>query len=124
MLNTKNQKFMKKQLIEMSQDFIVECDNLECDYKIENTTKDPFISTENYIDMPCPQCGQNLLTIDDYLASEKFLKTVKWINKWFSWILFFVPKKSEVEENVTIYHHDGKVTIENRSNNTSPIKTM
>lgn len=111
---------MKKQIIEISQDFIVECDNPECDYKIENTTKDPFICTKNFIDMPCPKYGQNLLTKEDYQASEKFLNVAKWINRLFSWILIFIPKKSEVEENVIIHHHAGKVTIEIKEQENAP----
>jgi hypothetical protein len=103
---------MKRQLIETEQEFLVVCDNKECGYQVVNETKSPDVCTKEYINKPCPNCGQNLLTFDDYMESEKFLAKIKWINKWFSWLLFFTPKSIQVEERVSVHHHEGKVTIE------------
>ena len=67
------------------------CDNEQCSYVYEiPSDKDMSL----YVDQPCPQCGENLLTIEDYLRHKSFIKNVKWINKWFGWIGYFLPKDS------------------------------
>lgn len=100
---------MKRQLIEMTQDYLIQCDNPDCKLRIPNPTKDPFADTKKYIDMPCPRCGENLLTQKDYDDSMKFLRTIQWVNKYFSWIAYIFPngKKRTVNAHV----HDGEVKI-------------
>lgn len=95
-----------RKLIEMSQEYLIVCDNKECDYKIENTTKDPYVDTISYINAPCPKCGENLLTVEDYLSVRKMTRIVNWVNKWFSWTTIFTSKKSEIQE-VTVHCHKG-----------------
>lgn len=97
---------MKRKLIEMHQEFLIVCDNNQCDYKIKNPTGDPNEDTHAYINMPCPNCGENLLTIQDYLQSQKVLKAVNWLNKWLSWTMIFVPKKVK-KESVSVHCHNG-----------------
>lgn len=97
---------MKRQLIEMHQEYLVGCDNKECDYKVKNESGDPNEDISEFLNMPCPKCGENLLTEEDYLQSLRFLKFVNWINKWFSWILFFTPKNAKVKK-IEVHHHKG-----------------
>ena len=39
------------------------CDNPNCDYKNENVL---FEDYSEWLDKPCPKCGENLLTQEDY----------------------------------------------------------
>lgn len=100
---------MKRQLIEMSQQYLIQCDNPNCDYVIPNPTKNPFEDTKKYIDMPCPVCGENLLTQQDYDDSMKILKQVIWINKWFSWLAYLFPKGKK--RTINAHVHDGELKI-------------
>lgn len=97
---------MKRKLIEIHQEHSIVCDNKECDYKIKSTTGDPNEDISGYLNMPCPKCGENLLTEQDYLQSLKALKVVNWLNKWFSWIMFFVPKNA-TKESYSVHFHNG-----------------
>lgn len=100
----------KRQLIEMTQEYLIQCDNDNCDYTIPNPTKDPFEDTKQYINMPCPKCGENLLTQKDYDDSMTFLKKIMWINKYFSWLTYFSSKR-ENPIMVETHVHDNKITI-------------
>jgi len=97
---------MKRKLIEMRQEYSIVCDNKKCDYKIKNINEDPNEDISCYLNMPCPKCSENLLTEQDYLQSLKILKTVNWLNKWFSWTMIFVPKKSK-QETISVHCHKG-----------------
>lgn len=41
----------------------IKCDNPKCDYKDESVTYEQY---PEYINKPCPTCGENLLTQEDY----------------------------------------------------------
>lgn len=60
---------MKRKLIETQQEYLIVCDNKQCDYKIKNTTDNPNENVSMYLNTPCPNCGENLLTEEDYLQS-------------------------------------------------------
>lgn len=96
-------------LIEINQDYLIVCDNKECDFKIVNPTGEPNHDTSCYINMPCPRCGENLLTEKDYLTFLKVMKTFNWINKYFSWLTIFRFNKSKKcnEQNVYVHTHNG-----------------
>ena len=94
----------------MYQEYSIECDNTQCDYKIKNPTGDPNEDTREYINMPCPKCGDNLLTKQDYLHGLKVLKIVNWLNKWFSWTMIFVSKKAKTK-SISVHCHNGEVNI-------------
>jgi len=85
-----------RKLIEKEKISIIQCDNPQCDYKIDNIDGCGKI-VKDYIYIPCPKCGENLLTLEDYNNSEKIIKLVDFINRWFSWITLFIPKKQEGE---------------------------
>lgn len=96
---------MKRKLIEINQQYLVVCDNSACDYKVPNPTGDPNEDISMYLNVPCPKCSENLLTEQDYLQSMKFMKGLNFLNKWFSWIMFFVPKNAKAKESTVQFHN-------------------
>jgi len=58
----------------------LKCDNPECDYKDEDI---PGSDYEQYINKPCPDCGENLLTQDDYDKVQKIQQSVMDLNSLF-----------------------------------------
>lgn len=93
----------KRKLIEMEQENLVECDNPRCDFKVKNESGDPYVNIDEYLNVPCPKCGENLLTEEDLHNYTKFIRMVKWWNKWFSWTLFLFPRKNTTEGTVHIH---------------------
>lgn len=98
-----------RKLIEMDSQNLIECDNLNCDYTVPTAPGDENIDSANhsrvvsFINKPCPECGENLLTIDDYKNYDVLLKTVAWINKWFSWLTIFEGNKKRVSTGVKVH---------------------
>lgn len=82
-----------RQLIEKSQVNQIVCDNPKCDYEIP-WTEEGSKNIIRYIGKPCPKCGENLLTIEDYLQHERLIKVIDWMNKWLSWTTLFCSKKT------------------------------
>ncbi len=94
---------MKRPLIDIEQPCLIQCDNPNCDYTILNPTKDPFVSIDEYLNTPCPKCGENLLTEEDLKKYKKALSVVKFLNKWFGWLTIFNSKKAEYKK-IGSYH--------------------
>lgn len=72
---------------------LIKCDN--CSFKIESESEDLNESIKDivqYLNEPCPDCGHNLLTFDDYMRVTQFVEIVNWVNKWFGWLSIFIPK--------------------------------
>lgn len=99
-----------RKLIEMRQEDLIVCDNPNCSYKVKNETKDPNVSVHDWLDVPCPNCGQPLLTLDDYLRALHILRIINWVNRWFSWMTIFIPKNKKFT-HVMIKTHK-KIIIE------------
>ena len=96
-----------KKLIERQQDLLVTCDNPNCDYTVPYT-KENQNDLIWYIGKPCPKCGENLLTVEDYCQYQKMIKAVNFINRWFSWITIFFSKKRIAKSSfVCVEVHDG-----------------
>ena len=93
-------------IFEIEQEFLIICDNEKCDYKIPNETKDPNVESKQYINMPCPKCGENLLTQEDYNSATALMRTINWCNKWFGWLGYF-NRKRKVTSVSTIHVHKG-----------------
>jgi uncharacterized C2H2 Zn-finger protein len=93
-----------RKLIEMDQQILITCDNPGCDYEILNPTGDPHIETKQFIGKPCPKCGKSLLTEKDYYDHLVFLRTIDWVNKWFSWLTIFNRKSKKAA--LSIHVHD------------------
>lgn len=85
---------MEQKNIELIESGLV-CDNKLCDYK------DTSISVENYkdwINKPCPKCGENLLTEEDYINSQKVILAVDLINSLSEEELAELSKMVNVDE--------------------------
>ena len=102
-----------RKLIEKKEFSKVVCDNKECGFElgIENSK----IDLRAFIDMECPLCGENLLTQKDYDMAMKLNEHVDFINKWFSWLTLFSPKKGK-ESYIKVHVHNG-VHIDEKTNN-------
>lgn len=92
-----------RKLIEITQDYLIRCDNPKCGYFIPNATLEPKDIIE-YINMPCPKCGENLLTKNDYLTFKKFISIINWVNKWFSWLRIFSFGAKDKNVKIKIYN--------------------
>lgn len=88
-------KKRKYTVIDMFQENLIVCDNLTCDYVIPNPNPTGEVDNDlsEFINMPCPKCGDNLLKTDDYKSFKKILKTINWVNKWFGWLGYFSKEK-------------------------------
>ena len=96
-----------KKLIEVTQQNVIQCDNPACDYVIPYTEELDARSYQ-FINQPCPQWGENLLTEADYLTDEKVKSLIKWINRWFSWLtLFGLGSANKDGKHVYVHAHKG-----------------
>lgn len=68
---------MKGNLIRISRIGGLKCDNPDCNYV--NDTID-ITDYKHFINCPCPECGCNLLTVEDYKSSVRILRLIKFIN--------------------------------------------
>lgn len=66
-----------KELIHIEKVGGLKCDNPECDYKDDTIDVSDY---KYFINCPCPQCGCNLLTKEDYKSSVRVLRAIKFIN--------------------------------------------
>ncbi|SER27903.1 hypothetical protein SAMN05216548_11476 [Faunimonas pinastri] len=57
------------------------CDNSGCGYVAPHQKFGPHL-----IGTPCPECGSDLLTREDYNAAARMMRVVDWINRWFGWL--------------------------------------
>lgn len=89
--------------IEVKMANLIECDS--CDYKIENPSGDPNIDTAEYINVPCPKCGANLLTQEDYDLHNEIMKEINKVNK--RWWLSIFSCKSKNVSTFDVKIHDG-----------------
>jgi ssDNA-binding Zn-finger/Zn-ribbon topoisomerase 1 len=95
-----------KKLIEKHDLGLIICDNPKCNFKFDLNKS--TIKLEEFINRPCPNCGQNLLTQKDYNTSKKLIMIINFINKWFSWITIFMSKKRLTKTYpVTVRIHNG-----------------
>lgn len=56
----------------------IKCDNPKCDFVDTTITYEDY---KQYINKPCPLCGQNLLTQHDYDVCKTLMDVVNNINK-------------------------------------------
>lgn len=102
-------------LIEIKKMGGIKCDNPDCDYRDETVKVEDY---SNWLDRPCPKCGNNLLTKEDYKSFKKLLSLIKVINK----IGRLLPKKTikkleeEPKELVHIgWNGSGKFSIKDKT---------
>jgi len=94
-----------RKLIEHTQEHSIVCDNIACNYKVLKS-EDDRTQIGYYLNRPCPDCGENLLTEKDLRDYINLMKYVSWMNKWFSWITIFAPKRKN-PKITTIHVHNG-----------------
>ena len=56
----------------------IKCENQTCDYRNEHVLLDEYI---NYLNIPCPKCGEILLTENDFNLVKMFGAMVSIANK-------------------------------------------
>lgn len=102
---------MKDQLIKPTQETLVKCDNPSCDYSVLNENKDPNNpKLEEYLNKPCPKCGENLLTEKDYKDFLRMMKFVNLINK-VARVSGLKAKEDSEQVKVSVGCHNGKYTV-------------
>lgn len=97
---------MKRKLIEQHETSYITCDNESCEFEIGIELKGDGYELVHFIDTVCPLCGENLLTVDDFVTAISTRKIINRLNKWFSWIMIFFPKNTE-RQTVEIHTHNG-----------------
>lgn len=88
---------MKYKIIEVVQNNAVCCDY--CDYKVANDNPTEIADVSEYVNKPCPDCGNNLCTPKDFLEYLHLTKTIHKANKWFGWLRYFFGSK-ELDMNL------------------------
>ncbi len=96
---------MRKLIEYEKQEHHIICDNVTCDFTIPNDGR--HLDTYKFINVPCPKCGENLLTYQDWKQAESFIKMVNWINRWFSWITIFSWRNPKKREGAYVHFHKG-----------------
>lgn len=99
-----------KKIIEVSRTSLIVCDNPKCSYTIPFSEKEEQ-NLHKYVNKPCPMCGENLLTEQDYLQDQKLKRLVRWVNRWFGWMSIF----ARYDQTFSVHVHDG-VKIKNLTN--------
>lgn len=102
---------MKDSVIEIGHHGL-KCDNPKCDYMDESI--EPAV-WDQYINRPCPKCGQNLLTLQDYTKAILFLLKVEKMKNFYekTWIGKLMAKtlKSRDRLHMTFNAHGDTTTI-------------
>lgn len=102
---------MKKKLIHTEQPVFLKCDNNVCDYHILNDdTKRKY---KPYINQLCPNCGENLLTKDDYKRFRNMMIRVNIINFLFGWLGSYPDVESEKQKTFIVETYK-KITIKDK----------
>ena len=70
----------------------IKCDNKSCDYKNENVKYEEF---DEWLNKPCPKCGENLLTEADLNTMISLIKITNFLNK-------ILPKPKKDEKRVAM----------------------
>ena len=56
----------------------IQCDNTQCDYVDEDVKYEDY---PEWLNKPCPKCGENLLTEADYNLLKLVIKTAEFVNE-------------------------------------------
>jgi hypothetical protein len=70
----------------------IKCDNPSCDYKNEDVSVSDY---EKWLNKPCPKCGCNLLTQEDYEATMALIALTNTLND-------VIPKAEDDEKMATV----------------------
>lgn len=87
---------------------VLHCDNKQCNHDLDRGAVE---WGEHLIGMPCPMCGESLLTRTDYVHTEKMFRVIDWMNKWFSWLPWAVEHNDPRLHTVSMRSHNGELEI-------------
>lgn len=91
-----------EQAIEITDQGGLQCDNPKCDYK-EDTPHEEY---PNCINKPCPKCGENLLTQEDYDAWVAILGAISLYNS-----IALPPSPEDVPILAEVHYHNKNLNI-------------
>jgi len=80
---------------------VIKCDNPNCDYINRDVAIEDF---HNWVDKPCPKCGSNLLTNQDYKTLEGLLHMINILN-------ILLPEEKESEKTSITFRSDGSGNV-------------
>jgi hypothetical protein len=84
------------------------CDSPACDWKDEAISSEDY---HKYVDTPCPHCGANILTQDDFKRTEIILNFISRVNNFFAFFgLKRIKKGSKVTSGTINVHKKYKFT--------------
>lgn len=87
----------------------IKCDNPKCDF-VDKSVK--FEDYKDWLNKPCPKCGSNLLTQEDYNNTKILIEVTNAVNNLFGDVSDDLPKsRMKINMNGT-----GKVEFENPEN--------
>lgn len=83
----------------------IQCDNTNCDYVDENVKYGDY---PEWLNRPCPECGENLLTEEDYNMLKAIINVAEMVND-----MDFPEddRKEEEMKKLTIDIHNKKIEI-------------
>lgn len=81
----------------------IKCDNPNCDYIKEDVNISEY---ELWLNKPCPKCGENLLTKEDYDKVQLMLMIVEMANN-----MDYVSDPDEPKATMSVDIHNEKIEI-------------
>ena len=81
----------------------LKCDNPECDYVNMDIPRNEY---EKWVNKPCPKCGENLLTEEDYMKSQFLESLIDMVNE-----MNLDIDPDEPQATMTVDVHNNKIEI-------------
>ena len=72
----------------------IKCDNPECDFRDDSVKYEDY---PNWLNKPCPKCGQNLLTKEDYKVCRFLVYLAKLSNIYNKFPFSGKEKKAKIK---------------------------
>jgi len=86
------------QHIELTDEGGIFCDNPACDWEDNTITRE---ECKEWINRPCPKCGENVLTLEDYLQMELFLKSLEIVSNMTDEQIESLGSKIDLQKAIT-----------------------
>jgi len=78
---------------------------IKCDFCTWKDTTVSIVDMEIWINKPCPECGNNLLTLDDFINAQILINAVEVCNKIDPEEITFSDEDIEVLKNSPIFRN-------------------
>lgn len=91
------------------------CDNTQCNHVLDRGAVEWGV---HLVGMPCPKCGESLLTFEDYIHTERLFQVIEWINAHFSWLPWARHRNDPELCTVSMRTHAGKLEIDSNPERT------